>query len=104
MVNGLVLIITITIGYGPYEILDQLVNQKRGRGNEEVWVVATRAEAHLIKGDCAEAIDLYSQAARHPESTPHTRAAMYEQVQRILKVQPCKELSQKKRCRDIFLV
>lgn len=56
---------------------------------EQVWVLATLGEAHLIVGACRPAADYYRRAVAHPDCRRHDVEAMQAQVNRILREQPC---------------
>ena len=57
-------------------------------GDEELWVVATRAEANLLTGKIEVSRELYGVASKHKDCTPHGREAMKKQVNRILRDPP----------------
>jgi tetratricopeptide (TPR) repeat protein len=71
------------------EILAKLDQCESVPDNELTWVLATKAEAHLLLGHCDEATLFYEQAVSRPDCQPHHRSTMLKQVKRILRVRPC---------------
>lgn len=56
--------------------------------DELTWVLASKAEANLLLGNCDDAALFYEQAVERPDCKPHHRSAMLKQVKRILRVKP----------------
>jgi len=73
-------------------IIEDLDEGRSYQGDELAWVWATLGEAHLILGHCQEAAEYYRRAIAHPACRPHHVDAMYAQVKRILRVQPCDDV------------
>ena len=57
-------------------------------GDEELWVVATRAEANLLTRGTEVSRKLYGVASKHKDCTPHCLETMKKQVNRILRDPP----------------
>lgn len=66
------------------EILADLEQQKPAPPEELTWILATKAEANLLLGNCEDAALLYEQAIERPDCKPHHRSTMLKQVNRIL--------------------
>ncbi|HEX5271262.1 MAG TPA: TRAFs-binding domain-containing protein, partial [Gemmataceae bacterium] len=62
-------------------LLDNLPPE--GSPEEALWVTATSAEAHLLRGDHVGAEREYRAAAHDPACPPHARATMRRQVELI---------------------
>ena len=68
--------------------IDQAEQAGKEWGEEELWVVATRAEANLLIGEIELSRELYGMASKHKDCTPHGRETMKKQVNRILRDPP----------------
>ena len=73
------------------EILERLKKPDTASADDTTWVLATRAEAHLLLGNCDDALVFYEHALERPDCKPHHRSAMQKQLKRILRVKPCNE-------------
>jgi len=72
--------------------LARLEARPRDATEETMWVLATRAESHLILGQGEEAAMFYTQALLHPRRQPQHADAMQRQARRILRARPCENV------------
>lgn len=66
------------------ELLERRASWPLDRPDDELWHLATEAEARLLLGQWSEAVQGYRRALAHELCTPHSRKAMKKQAERIL--------------------